>query len=83
MSRTWYYRQVLPEPAGEYVDAVLALKIGEEVDHDWIDGPIDIKKGSRTHAFVRGLAASGTVAGAQDLAGAVERLGEVEIYVEW
>lgn len=83
MSRTFYYRQVLPEPEGEYVELALGVKIWEYVDHEWADGPVVVHKGDRVHAFIEGLAASGTMEGAQELADAIDHLKDVEIYVRY
>lgn len=82
MSRTFYYRQVQPPPEGEYIDLALGVAIQKEGGADWGESVV-IKKGDWMHAFVKGLAASGTMEGAQELADAIERLETIQVYVRF
>jgi hypothetical protein len=79
MSREFHYRQVLPVPEGEYIEYSLGRAIADAVDVN-LSIPFTIKKGDQIHWFIKGLAHSGWE-GSTDLDAAIERLGEIEIYV--
>jgi hypothetical protein len=82
MSRTFYYRQIQPEPEGEYIELALGVAIQKEGCGDWGESVI-IVKGDHMHSFVKGLAASGTMKGADELEEAIRRLGKIEVYVRF
>lgn len=82
MSRTFYYRQIQPPPEGEYIDLALGSAIQREAAADWGES-VTIKKGDWMHAFIKGLAASGTMEGAQALVDAIDRLGTIQVYVQF